>query len=182
MLAHRHSRIPMLQARPQPPWGVMAGPASRSRLASRFQKDRGQRSENRPQRCDRAHLRRKLEGPRRQKTAAHTPARCLLSLGSSPRAGSLASAPGGGICTWWGHLHLVGASAPGGGICTWWGHLHLVGLGRFERPTSRLSGVRSDQLSYRPRIRGRNAGGRRQPGPAHRRPVWSAFCPLRSAF
>ena len=27
----------------------------------------------------------------------------------------------------------------------------MVGLGRFERPTSRLSGVRSDQLSYRPR-------------------------------
>ena len=26
----------------------------------------------------------------------------------------------------------------------------LVGLGRFELPTSRLSGVRSDQLSYRP--------------------------------
>jgi hypothetical protein len=26
----------------------------------------------------------------------------------------------------------------------------VVGLGRFERPTSRLSGVRSDQLSYRP--------------------------------
>ena len=26
----------------------------------------------------------------------------------------------------------------------------LVGLGRFERPTSRLSGVRSNQLSYRP--------------------------------
>ncbi len=26
----------------------------------------------------------------------------------------------------------------------------LVGLGRLERPTSRLSGVRSDQLSYRP--------------------------------
>src|SRR3954462_5379106 len=25
-----------------------------------------------------------------------------------------------------------------------------VGLGRFERPTSRLSGVRSNQLSYRP--------------------------------
>ena len=32
-------------------------------------------------------------------------------------------------------------------------HPSLVGLGRFERPTSRLSGVRSDQLSYRPRIR-----------------------------
>jgi hypothetical protein len=27
----------------------------------------------------------------------------------------------------------------------------LVGLGRLERPTSRLSGVRSNQLSYRPR-------------------------------
>ena len=26
-----------------------------------------------------------------------------------------------------------------------------VGLGRFELPTSRLSGVRSNQLSYRPR-------------------------------
>ena len=26
----------------------------------------------------------------------------------------------------------------------------LVGLGRFELPTSRLSGVRSNQLSYRP--------------------------------
>jgi hypothetical protein len=29
--------------------------------------------------------------------------------------------------------------------------LNLVGLGRLERPTSRLSGVRSNQLSYRPR-------------------------------
>ena len=28
----------------------------------------------------------------------------------------------------------------------------LVGLGRFELPTSRLSGVRSNQLSYRPRM------------------------------
>ena len=27
----------------------------------------------------------------------------------------------------------------------------LVGLGRFERPTSPLSGVRSNQLSYRPK-------------------------------
>ena len=26
----------------------------------------------------------------------------------------------------------------------------MVGLGRFELPTSRLSGVRSSQLSYRP--------------------------------
>ena len=29
--------------------------------------------------------------------------------------------------------------------------LRLVGLGRLELPTSRLSGVRSNQLSYRPR-------------------------------
>ncbi len=28
--------------------------------------------------------------------------------------------------------------------------LIMVGLGRFELPTSRLSGVRSNQLSYRP--------------------------------
>ena len=28
----------------------------------------------------------------------------------------------------------------------------MVGLGRFELPTSRLSGVRSDQLSYRPEL------------------------------
>ena len=29
---------------------------------------------------------------------------------------------------------------------------NLVGLGRFELPTSRLSGVRSNQLSYRPSL------------------------------
>ena len=28
----------------------------------------------------------------------------------------------------------------------------MVGLGRFELPTSRLSGVRSNQLSYRPSL------------------------------
>ena len=28
--------------------------------------------------------------------------------------------------------------------------VRMVGLGRFELPTSRLSGVRSNQLSYRP--------------------------------
>ena len=31
-------------------------------------------------------------------------------------------------------------------------NLIMVGLGRFELPTSRLSGVRSNQLSYRPMI------------------------------
>jgi hypothetical protein len=33
----------------------------------------------------------------------------------------------------------------------WPEHPAMVGLGRFELPTSRLSGVRSNQLSYRPR-------------------------------
>ena len=36
----------------------------------------------------------------------------------------------------------------------------MVGLGRFELPTSRLSGVRSNQLSYRP-----SAGMRHTPTP-----------------
>ena len=31
-----------------------------------------------------------------------------------------------------------------------YGPIKLVGLGRFELPTSPLSGVRSNQLSYRP--------------------------------
>jgi hypothetical protein len=35
-------------------------------------------------------------------------------------------------------------------ICHLTSVIWMVGLGRFERPTSRLSGVRSDQLSYRP--------------------------------
>ena len=37
--------------------------------------------------------------------------------------------------------------SPTAGACA-----SLVGLGRFELPTSPLSGVRSNQLSYRPRI------------------------------
>src|SRR6187200_874360 len=35
----------------------------------------------------------------------------------------------------------------------WSGHRRMVGLGRFELPASPLSGVRSDQLSYRPGFR-----------------------------
>jgi hypothetical protein len=31
-------------------------------------------------------------------------------------------------------------------------YLNMVGLGRFELPTSPLSGVRSNQLSYRPEV------------------------------
>ena len=37
------------------------------------------------------------------------------------------------------------------------GFRYLVGLGRLELPTSRLSGVRSNQLSYRPSPRTRIA-------------------------
>jgi hypothetical protein len=39
-------------------------------------------------------------------------------------------------------------------------HLNLVGLGRLERPTSRLSGVRSNQLSYRPKTRDQRTDNR----------------------
>jgi hypothetical protein len=52
-------------------------------------------------------------------------------------------------------------------------HLNLVGLGRLERPTSRLSGVRSNQLSYRPRARGQPADGK---------PAAILSCLLPSAF
>ena len=41
--------------------------------------------------------------------------------------------------------HPVSGCEPG-----FWSLLFLVGLGRFELPTSPLSGVRSNQLSYRP--------------------------------
>ena len=37
-------------------------------------------------------------------------------------------------------------------VCGTYGELAMVGLGRFELPTSPLSGVRSNQLSYRPKI------------------------------
>ena len=99
----------------------MAGPASRSRLASRFHKIRGQRTDGRPDDPSRQHLRPNSRS-RRQTTRAET----FCSLFSVLR------------------------------------HLHLVGLGRFERPTSRLSGVRSNQLSYRPKIRDQRTDDRGQ--------------------
>ena len=37
------------------------------------------------------------------------------------------------------------------------GNRHLVGLGRFELPTSPLSGVRSNRLSYRPAWKNRKS-------------------------
>ena len=42
----------------------------------------------------------------------------------------------------------------------------MVGLGRFELPTSPLSGVRSNQLSYRP-IAGRLPRRSSEPGGSH---------------
>jgi hypothetical protein len=45
-------------------------------------------------------------------------------------------------------------------------HGTMVGLGRLERPTSRLSGVRSNQLSYRPESHPQDrAGPSTRPGP-----------------
>ncbi len=43
--------------------------------------------------------------------------------------------------------------------------LSMVGLGRFELPTSRLSGGRSNQLSYRPAPRELGPNRLRQVGP-----------------
>jgi hypothetical protein len=48
-------------------------------------------------------------------------------------------------------------AAPRGRLCPLARNPRLVGLGRLERPTSRLSGVRSSQLSYRPGFRGRRS-------------------------
>jgi hypothetical protein len=48
-------------------------------------------------------------------------------------------------------------------------HGTMVGLGRLERPTSRLSGVRSNQLSYRPESHPQDrAGPGTRPGPKGR--------------
>jgi hypothetical protein len=48
-------------------------------------------------------------------------------------------------------------------------HGTMVGLGRLERPTSRLSGVRSNQLSYRPESHPQDrAGPSTRPGPKGR--------------
>jgi hypothetical protein len=57
----------------------------------------------------------------------------------------------------------------------------LVGLGRLERPTSRLSGVRSNQLSYRPGFREQRSENRPAGASAARADptcLSSVFCPL----
>jgi hypothetical protein len=71
--------------------------------------------------------------------------------------------------------------------------LALVGLGRFELPTSRLSGVRSNQLSYRPLPEdrdqktddradpvGRSSQRTKVKGQKHTLSLSSVICPLTS--
>ena len=89
-----------------------AGPASRSRLASRCP-----RSDDREQRTDQTVHR----APPRSRTRGPDDSRPAAEDGAAPSVLCLCLCP-----------------------------LNLVGLGRLERPTSRLSGVRSNQLSYRP--------------------------------
>ena len=48
------------------------------------------------------------------------------------------------------HRHGLDMSSPYECLCLMW----VVGLGRVELPTSPLSGVRSNQLSYRPKFGG----------------------------
>ena len=131
MLAHRPHAYPCPgpTSPPGSPPRPMAGPASRSQLASRCHKNTGgQRAADRPQGVRRARSPSQLAAPRPE------------DLG--------------------GDLPLSAVVLPH--------HACLVGLGRFERPTSRLSGVRSDQLSYRPKIRDQRTAIRR---PTKRRGV-----------
>ena len=76
-----------------------------------------------------------------------------------------------------------GAGAAGGGG----GRAGLVGLGRLERPTSRLSGVRSDRLSYRPEtppaslgVRGSSGGTRGGRRRGRRRRRWAGAARARA--
>jgi hypothetical protein len=144
------SRIPMLQVQPHPR-RVMAGPASRSRLASRYPENRGQRTEHRP------------PGPSRPFSVA-TRGHPMPERTCQGRFRPLRLCP----------------------LPSELSHACVVGLGRFERPTSRLSGVRSDQLSYRPKIRDQKTESRQQTASrvgasAPLRPVChliSVLCPL----
>ena len=53
--------------------------------------------------------------------------------------------------------------------------LIMVGLGRLELPTSRLSGVRSNRLSYRPRDQGSEVRNQKKPDPWTRRLIPDAW-------
>jgi hypothetical protein len=111
---------------PTSPREVMAGPASRSRLASRCPENRRQRADGRPDDPPPAPPS-QLAVPDARRRAPET----FCPLIAVPLPSELT-------------------------------HACVVGLGRFERPTSRLSGVRSDQLSYRPRSRRQRAAGSRR--------------------
>jgi hypothetical protein len=122
---------------------VMAGPASRSRLASRCQQNTGQKTD---------------DGPPRSIIPAS-----VTTRGSDARR------------------RCPGLAALPSVLC----RLHLVGLGRVERPTSRLSGVRSDQLSYRPKVRDQRTDDRRQTrrsGVSRAADVGSVLCSLISVI
>jgi hypothetical protein len=124
---------------------MMAGPASRSRLASRFPENRGQRTPGQTTRSA-APFSVTTRGPNARRRTGDFSVLCPLSSELT--------------------------------------HACLVGLGRFERPTSRLSGVRSDQLSYRPKIRCQRSDVRGQkvaPGIRCRTPLLiSDLCSLSS--
>jgi hypothetical protein len=52
----------------------------------------------------------------------------------------------------------------------------MVGLGRFELPTSPLSGVRSNQLSYRPKLESQAGRLPRRASLLHRRNLLKKDC------
>ena len=166
MLAHR-PRIPMPRPDLIPPrrgWGMMTGPASRSRLASRCHKSKEQRTGT-----DRT---RPLAPSASSKGRCRTPAiRDLCALGCALGSPTFSDARGPqsriGRARTRKRLAVACPDAVDRPIFTC---ACLVGLGRLERPTSRLSGVRSNQLSYRPaqrsKIRDRRSKRRaRQPMP-----------------
>ena len=120
---------------PDPAKTDMAGPASRfSRLASRCQRSdvRGQMSDRT---TGRSHPLQARRGRRRRPEIGSPAFRPFVGPIKYREPGRSVLCPSGhargqALC------HLIFAC--------------LVGLGRLERPTSRLSGVRSNQLSYRP--------------------------------
>ena len=157
MLAHRHA-YPC--SRPDlTPKRMMAGPASRSRLASRFQKDRCQRTDAgrhpvRPGPSPRPSS--NAIWPQRRHFDDHAGCQRAKDAAERRRPMPVAGALSSDI------RHLTSG---------------MVGLGRFERPTSRLSGVRSDQLSYRPpNFRPKPCPGRAMPPrPEHQAPRAGVF-------
>ena len=99
--------------------------------------------------------RRRLADAYRQARQAHACRAAAAGISSPPHdvQGTRPSLPPEGRCGRTGSCRLRAAgSVPGprGPAAPGRSRQVLVGLGRLERPTSRLSGVRSNQLSYRP--------------------------------